>query len=102
MHRKISEVTIVRPKKRPALITPSLLLELAGHAAMGVASGLAFAFLVTHLDALGFEKLISYSTNPSATLLMFVGTCGTTFGIGATLTGLVITLAEEDGTSGCK
>jgi hypothetical protein len=102
MHTKISEVTTVRPKKRPASIKPSLLLELAGHAAMGVASGLAFAFLVTHIGTLGVATLISYSPNPSATLLTFVGTCATTFGIGATLTGLVITLTEEDGTTGCK
>jgi hypothetical protein len=29
---------------------------------------------------------------------MFVGTCATTFGIGATLTGLVIILTEDDTT----
>jgi hypothetical protein len=85
------------------LIKPSLLLELASHAAMGVAVGLAFAYLVIHITALGIATLISYSLSPVATLPMFVVTCATTFGIGATLTGLVISLTEEhDGASGKK
>jgi hypothetical protein len=41
----------VRPKKRPALIKPSLLLEATSHTAMGIAVGLAFAFLATHITA---------------------------------------------------
>jgi hypothetical protein len=93
------EVRIVRPKKRPALITPLLLLKLATHAAMGVAVGLAFALLVTHITQLGIAALISYSLNPSATFLTFVCTCATTFGIGATLTGLAITLTDDDNTA---
>jgi hypothetical protein len=90
------EVRIVRRKKRSALIKPSLLLEVGSHAAMGVAVGLAFAFLVTHITALGIATLINYSPTPDAAMLMFVGTCTITFGIGATLTGLAITLTEED------
>jgi hypothetical protein len=91
----------VRPKKRSALINPSLLLEVASHAAMGVAVGLAFAFIVTHVTALGIAALINYSPAPDATMLMFGGTCTITFGIGATLTGLAITLTEDpDATRG--
>ena len=85
----------MRSKKRSALIKPSLLMELASHAAMGVAVGLAFAFLVTRITALNITTLINYSSNPVATLQMFVGACAATFGIGATLTGLVITLTED-------
>jgi hypothetical protein len=51
----------VRPKKRSALIKPSLLLEATSHTAMGVAVGLAFAFLATHITALGIATLINYS-----------------------------------------
>jgi hypothetical protein len=99
---KTLEVTTVRPKKRSALIKPSLLVELASHGAMGVAVGLAFAFLVTHIPSLGIATLISYSSNPGGTLPVFVCTCAATFGIEATLTGLVITLTEaRDGTD-CK
>jgi hypothetical protein len=89
------EVRLVRPKKRFALIKPSLLMEASSHTAMGVAVGLAFSFIVTHITALGVVTLINYSPAPDAVMLMFVGTCAITFGIGATLTGLAITLTED-------
>ncbi|HSY55711.1 MAG TPA: hypothetical protein VK834_04620 [Bradyrhizobium sp.] len=81
-------------KRRSALIKPSLLLALASHAAMGVALGLGFAFLETHLTALGVTTLIGYSRTPDTLRLIFVGTCAAGFGIGATLTGAAITLTE--------
>jgi hypothetical protein len=90
----------VRPKKRSALIEPSLLLEATSHTAMGIAVGLAFAFLATHITALGIATLINYSPTPDAVMTMFVGTCAITFGIGATLTGLAITLTEDRDTTG--
>jgi hypothetical protein len=85
----------VRPKKRSALIKPSLLLEVSSHTAMGIAVGLAFAFLVTHITALGIATLINESPTPDVVMMMFVGTCAITFSIGATLTGLAITLTED-------
>jgi hypothetical protein len=88
-------------KKRSALIKPSL-LEVASHTAMGVAVGLALAFLATHISALGVATLISYSQAPDAVMLMFVGTCTITFGIGATLTGLAITLTERSDENSAK
>jgi hypothetical protein len=90
----------VRAKKRFALLKPSLLLEVGSHTAMGVAVGLAFAFLATHITVLGIATLISYSHTPDAVMLMFVGTCTLGFGIGATLTGLAITLTERSDNSG--
>ena len=90
---------VVRPKKRSALIKPSLLMEAASHTAMGVAVGLAFAFLVTHITALGIATLINYSPAPDAVMLMFMGTCAIIFGIGATLTGLAITLTDDPDTT---
>ena len=89
----------MRPKKRSALIKASLLLEATSHTAMGIAVGLAFAFLATHITALGIATLINYSSAPDAAMLMFVGTCTITFGIGATLTGLAITLTEDTDTT---
>ena len=77
----------MRPKKPSALIKLSLLLEVACHTVMGIAVGLAFAFLATHITALGIATLINYSLAPDAAVLRFVGTCAMTFGIGATLTG---------------
>jgi hypothetical protein len=93
------EVRPVRPKKRSALIKPSLLLEAVSHTAMGIAVGLAFAFLATHITALGIATLINYSPTPDVVMIMFVGTCAITFGIGATLTGLAITLTEDPDTT---
>jgi hypothetical protein len=93
------EVRPVRLKKRSALIKPSLLLEASSHTAMGIAVGLTFAFLATHITALGIVTLINYSPTPGAVMLMFVGTCAITFGIGATLTGLAITLTEDPDTT---
>jgi hypothetical protein len=93
------EARPVRPRKRSALIKPSLLLEVISHTTMGIAVGLAFAFLATHITALGIATLIKYSPTPDATMLMFVGTCAITFGIGATLTGLAITLTEDPDTT---
>jgi hypothetical protein len=89
----------VRPKKRSALINPSLLLEAASHTAMGIAVGLAFAFFTTHITALGIATLINDSPTPDVAMIMFVGTCAITFGIGATLTGLAITLTEDRNTT---
>ena len=89
----------MRPKKRSALIKLSLLLEVACHTVMGIAVGLAFAFLATHITALGIATLINYSPTPDVVMIMFVGTCAITFGIGATLTGLAITLTEDPDTT---
>jgi hypothetical protein len=86
----------VRSKKRSASIGPSLLLELSGHAMMGVAVGLSFAFLVLHIPSLGIATLIGYSPDPAGTLLMFEGVCAIGFGVGATLTGLVAILTEDE------
>jgi hypothetical protein len=89
----------VRPNKRSALIEPSLLLEVSSHTAMGIAVGLAFAFVATHITALGIATLINESPTPDVVMKMFVGTCAITFGIGATLTGLAITLTEDRNTT---
>ena len=85
----------MRPRKRSALIKPSLLLETISHTAVG----LAFAFLTTHITALGIATLINDSPTPDEVMIMFVGTCAIAFGIGATLTGLAITLTEDRNTT---
>jgi hypothetical protein len=96
------EVRPVRPKKWSALIMPSLLLEAISHTAMGIAVGLAFAFLATHITALGIATLINSSPTPDVVMIMFVSTCVITFGIGATLTGLAVMLTEDPDTTGRK
>jgi DUF971 family protein len=92
--RPNAEVRAVRTKNRVALIK-STLLEVASHAAMGVAVGLAFAFILTHIAAFGIAALINLSRAPDALMQMFVSTCAISFGIGGTLTGLAITFAGK-------
>jgi hypothetical protein len=84
----------MRTKKRSALLTPSLVLEVASHTVMGVALGLGFAFALTHFAALGFLGLIDHSAAPDDAVSMLIDTCVSTFGIGATLTGLVFTATK--------
>lgn len=83
----------MRTKRPLALLTPSILLEVATHMAMGVALGLAFAFILTHIAALGVDALIALS--PENTMQVFVMTCVTTFGIGTTFTGIVFMTMKE-------
>jgi hypothetical protein len=64
--------------------------------AMGLAVGLAFALILTALDLYGIASLIEHTAAPQTTMLEFVGTIVTTFAIGATLTGLVFLMTEED------
>jgi hypothetical protein len=80
--REMPGVSTKPADKRPALIKPSLLWR--SPATLQWAS--PFAFLATHISALGIVTLISYSDAPDAVMLMFVGTCTLGFGIGATLT----------------
>jgi len=83
--------------KRRLLFKPLILLQVANHAAMGIALGLGFAFIVTHIAALGVVGLINVSPAPEDTLRTFVLTCATTFGIGATFTGIgFMTMREGD------
>jgi hypothetical protein len=85
----------MRTNKPSAWIRPSLLLGLASHAAMGIAMGLAFAFILTLIDTIGVMTLINHSADPKTTMLVFVGSFTLAFGIGATLTGLVFMMMEE-------
>ena len=81
--------------KRPSgLITPSGLLKLVGHAAMGVAMGLAFALILILMDPSGIATLINHGGNQGTAV--FVGTIVLTFRIGATLTGVVFIMTEDN------
>jgi hypothetical protein len=82
----------MRARKPPALLNPSMLLGVAGHTAMGVAMGLALAFVLTLIDAFGVMALIAHA---KTTMLVFVGSFTLAFGVGATLTGLVFMMMED-------
>lgn len=86
----------MRARKKPSIIpNPGLVLAVANHAAMGVALGLVFALILIRAPLFGVLALINLSDDPSATMATFVGTVILMFGIGAALTGFVLTM--EDG-----
>lgn len=84
----------VQTKKPSGLITPSGLLRLANNAAMGIAMGLAFALILILTDPSGITTLIDHGGSQG--MRVFVGTVVLTFGIGATLTGLVFIMTEDE------
>jgi len=85
----------MRIRKPSALLDPSVLLELASHTAMGIAVGLAFAFVLTLIDAFGVMAQINHSADPRTTMIVFAGSFTLAFGVGATLTGLVFMMMED-------
>jgi hypothetical protein len=84
-----------RTKKTRTLRHPSILLELAGHAAMGVALGLGYSIALIFIDAFGVKALITHGDDPRTTMMVFTGMFTLAFGVGATLTGFVFTMMEE-------
>jgi hypothetical protein len=81
-------MTLMRPKK-------SLFSALLTHFLMGVTLGLSLVLLLSLIDAFHVRELITTSGAPAQTMLMLVTTYALMFGIGAALTGLVMTLEEE-------
>jgi hypothetical protein len=85
----------LRTRKPPALHNSVILLELAGHAAMGTALGLVFSFVLLLIDAFGITTLIAHGADARTITVIFVGTFTLAFAVGATLTGFVFTMMEE-------
>jgi len=73
----------------------SLFSALLTHFLMGVTLGLSLVLLLSLIDAFHVRELITTSGAPTQTMLMLVTTYALMFGIGAALTGLVMTLEEE-------
>jgi hypothetical protein len=61
---------------------------------MGVAMGLAFALVLILVDPSGIATLVGHGGSQGTTV--FVGTLVLTFGIGATLTGVVFIMTEDN------
>jgi hypothetical protein len=70
-------------------------MKLASSAVMGVAMGLLFVLVLNILDRSGVVRLIDHSSDQGTTVLVFVGIIIMTFGIGATLTGLILIMMDE-------
>jgi hypothetical protein len=73
----------------------SLFNTLLTHFLMGVALGLSLILLLSLIDAFHVRDLVAQSAAPVQTTVMLVTTYGLMFGIGAALTGLVLTLEDE-------
>jgi hypothetical protein len=78
----------MRPEK-------SLFNALLTHFLMGVSLGLSLVLLLSLIDTFHVRDLIAKSSAPVQTTVMLVTTYALMFGIGATLTGLVLTLEDE-------
>jgi len=57
--------------------------------------GLAFAFVLSLVDAFGIMGLIAHSADPRTMMIVFVSFFALAFGIGATVTGCVFMMTEE-------
>ena len=83
----------MRAKASTVLLTSAV--KLAGHATMGVAIGLAFAFFVTRFDPLGIMAMIGGDMVPGITPSILIGIIVLSFTIGTTLTGFVFMMMED-------
>jgi hypothetical protein len=87
-----AELDPVQTRKPSGLVTPSL-PKLMGHAAMGVAMGLAFALILIIANPSGISTLIAHSGSQG--IGVFVGALVATFGVGSTLTGAILLMTED-------
>jgi hypothetical protein len=76
----------------------SLAVRLARHLAMGGLLGTVLAVLLVAINVQNILGLISLSASPWVTALIFVSVIALFCAVGATLTGLIFILAEEDNT----
>ena len=82
-------------RNKPRSSAASLALELAGHAAMGVALGLGFCFALLLLEPTSVAALVSHTDQPKTTAVMLVSFFALLFGAGATMTGIIFTTMDR-------
>jgi hypothetical protein len=61
---------------------------------MGIAMGLVLTLILTVVDQQGVVRLMDHDAGQNA-VFVFVGTIITTFGVGATLTGIILIMTER-------
>jgi hypothetical protein len=76
----------------------SLAVKLARHLAMGGLLGTVLAVLLVAINVQNILGLISLSASPWVTAMVFVSVIALFCAVGATLTGLIFILAEDDNT----
>jgi len=85
----------MRPQKS-TLKAKSLFDAVLTHFLMGVALGLCMFLMLSLIDCFHVRDLVANSDAPMQTTLMLVTIHGLMFGVGSTLTGLVLTLEDKD------
>jgi hypothetical protein len=85
----------MRAKTKTSTVLMTSAVKLAGHATMGLAIGLAFAFFVTRFDPLGIMALIGGDMVPGMTPSILTGIIVLSFTIGTTLTGFAFMMMED-------
>jgi len=75
--------------------TIALARGLAVQAAMGVALGLGFCLLIALIDPSHVTSLIAHDAEPKTTAIILVSFFALLFGVGATLTGIVLATIER-------
>ena len=78
--------------------TQSLAAKLARHLAMGGLLGTVLAVLLVAINVQSILGLISLSASPWVTAMVFVSVIALFCAVGATLTGLIFILADDDNT----
>jgi len=81
--------------KRSNTPASARVLAVANHTAMGVALGLVFAIILTWTPFFGVLAFVNVSPDPKMTMAAFVGTVVLMFGLGATLTGVILMMEEK-------
>jgi hypothetical protein len=76
-------------------LAASLAIRLAGQATMGIALGLGFCLLAVLIDPSNVTSLIAHNAEPKTTAIVLVGFFALSFGVGAALTGIVLTGIEK-------
>ena len=76
--------------------TQSLAAKLARHLAMGGLLGIVLAVLLVAMNVRNILGLISLSASPWVTGMVFVSVIALFCAVGATLTGLIFILAEDE------
>jgi hypothetical protein len=82
-------------RNKPQSPASSFALELASHAAMGVALGLGFCFALLLIEPASVVALIGHADQPRTTAVMLVSFFALLFGVGATMTGIIFTTMDR-------
>jgi predicted MFS family arabinose efflux permease len=68
---------------------------LAGHLAIGMVLGAVFALVLLFSSDPPILQLILNGSSPALALVLYIGVFAITFGLGSTLTGLVLDASDE-------